>query len=170
LEGLAKAGLPVFCIETRHTKAFLNGFATNKSNDARGIAHMTRVGLFEDVHVKTLMSQKRRALLTARSLLQEKAIAFENDMPWAPAQLRAEGRRVSGGRFEERIRNLVEADPDLAEIMEPSLAGRRKLREGFAKLDKKVLHEAKHECPKGGSRDRLRPASCSAWRPKSTLV
>lgn len=39
-----------------------------------------RVNLFRPVHVKTLMSQKRRALLTARKLLQEKAIAIENDI------------------------------------------------------------------------------------------
>ena len=49
-------------------------------NDARGIAQMMRVNLFRPVHVKTLTSQKRRALLTARKLLQEKAIAIENDI------------------------------------------------------------------------------------------
>jgi phosphohistidine phosphatase SixA len=43
-------------------------------NDARGIAQMMRVNLFRPVHVKTLASQNRRALLTARKLLQEKAI------------------------------------------------------------------------------------------------
>ncbi|NEK20700.1 IS110 family transposase [Rhizobium leguminosarum] len=146
-EGLAKAGLPVFCIETRHTKAFLKASQTNKSdrNDARGIAQMMRVGLFKDVHVKTLTSQKRRALLTARSLLQEKAVAFENDMRGLLRNFGLKVGEVSGGKFEERIRELVEADPDLAEIMEPLLAGRRKLREEFAKLDKKVLQEAKHD-------------------------
>jgi transposase len=36
-DGIAKAGLPVVCIETRHTKAFLKA-QVNKSdrNDARG--------------------------------------------------------------------------------------------------------------------------------------
>jgi hypothetical protein len=34
------------------------------------IAQMMRVNLFRPVHVKTLMSQKRRALLNARKLLQ----------------------------------------------------------------------------------------------------
>jgi transposase len=82
-EGLAKARLPVFCIETRHTKAFLNALQRNKSdrNDARFNAPMKRVGLFKEVHVKSLTSQKRRALLTTRSLLQEKAIGLENEMP-----------------------------------------------------------------------------------------
>ncbi|MCA0851059.1 IS110 family transposase [Salipiger thiooxidans] len=39
-EGLARAGLPVICIETRHAKAFLKA-QVNKTdrNDARGIAH-----------------------------------------------------------------------------------------------------------------------------------
>jgi transposase len=56
----------------RHTKAVLKA-QINKSdrNDARGIAQMMRVNLFRPVHVKTL----RRALLNARKLLQEKAIA-----------------------------------------------------------------------------------------------
>ena len=54
----------------------------NKSdrNDARGIAHMMRVGLYRPVHVKTLTSQKRRMLLTSRQLLQAKAIDIENDL------------------------------------------------------------------------------------------
>lgn len=146
-EGLAKAGLPVFCIETRHTKAFLKASQTNKSdrNDARGIAQMMRVGLFKNVHVKTLTSQRRRALLTARSLLKEKAIALENDMRGLLRNFGLKVGVVSGNKFEERIRELVEADPDLVEIMEPLLAGRRKLREEFTRLDKKVVHEAKHD-------------------------
>src|SRR6202795_3071071 len=45
--GLAEAGVPAICIETRHTKAFLRA-QVNKSdrNDARGIAQMMRVNLF----------------------------------------------------------------------------------------------------------------------------
>jgi transposase len=38
------------------------------------------VNLFRPVHIKTLTSQHRRALLTARKLLQEKAVAIENDI------------------------------------------------------------------------------------------
>jgi len=73
-EGLARAGLPVICIETRHTKAFLKA-QPNKSdrNDARGIAQMMRVHLYRAVHVKTLTSQKRRALLTVRKLFTKQS-------------------------------------------------------------------------------------------------
>ena len=49
-------------------------------NNARGIAHMMRVGLYRPAHVKTLRSQKLRMLLTHRKLLQSKAIALENDL------------------------------------------------------------------------------------------
>ncbi len=139
--GLAEAGLPAVCIETRHTKAFLKAQQVNKSdrNDARGIAQMMRVNLFRPVHVKTLTSQKRRALLTARKILQEKAVAIENDIR---GLLRNFGLKVGGvglGKFDERIRELVEGMPELVEIMEPLLAARQKLREMFTKLHRKLL-------------------------------
>src|SRR3984893_18455322 len=138
--GLAEAGVPAICIETRHAKAFLKA-QVNKSdrNDARGIAQMMRVGLFQPVHVKTLASQKRRALLAARKILQEKALAIGNDVP---ALLRNFGLKVGivgVVGFEQRIHDLVEGVPELADIMEPLLAARRVLREKFAKLHRKVL-------------------------------
>ena len=138
--GLAEAGVPALCIETRHAKAYLKA-QINKTdrNDARGIAQMMRVNLFRPVHVKTLASQKRRALLTARKLLQEKAIAIENDIR---GLLRNFGLKVgvaSAVMFEQRIRELVEGMPELGELMEVLLDARRKLREQFSKLHRKLL-------------------------------
>jgi len=128
---LAQAGLPAICIETRHTKAFLKA-QVNKSdrNDARGIAQMMRVNLFRPVHVKTLASQKRRALLTARKLLQEKAHAIENDIR---GLLRNFGLRVGAvgvAKFDQRIRELVEGMPELVEIMGPLLISRKQHQSG----------------------------------------
>jgi transposase len=100
---------------------------------------MMRVNLFRPVHVKTLASQKRRALLTARKLLQEKAIAIENDIR---GLLRNFGLKVgvaSAVMFEQRIRELVEGTPELGELMEVLLDARRKLREQFSKLHRKLL-------------------------------
>src|ERR1700754_3986123 len=142
--GLAEVGLPVICIETRHTKAFLKA-QVNKSdrNDARGIAQMMRVNLFQPVHVKTLTSQKRRALLTARKLLQEKAIAIENDIRGLLRNFGLKVGVVGTLGFDSRIHELVEGMPDLLEIIGPLLAARQKLREEFVKLDRKVRGEAR---------------------------
>jgi len=139
-DGVAEAGLPVVCIETRHTKAFLKA-QVNKSdrNDARGIAQMMRVNLFRPVHVKTLASQKRRALLTARKVLQEKSLAIENDIRGLLRNFGLKVGVVGKIGFEQRIRELVEGMPDLTEITAPLLSARRTLREQFATLHSKLL-------------------------------
>ena len=138
--GLAQAGLPVICIETRHTKAFLKA-QVNKTdrNDARGIAQMMRVNLFRPVHVKTLTSQHRRALLTARKLLQEKAIAIENDIRGLLRNFGLKVGIVGPVGFGTRIRELVDDMPELAEIAVSLLAARQTLREELSRLHRKVL-------------------------------
>ena len=144
--GLAEAGLPAICIETRHAKSFLKA-QVNKTdrNDARGIAQMMRVNLFRPVHVKTLLNQKRRALLTARALLKEKALAFENDIRGLLRNFGLKVGIVGVGKFEERIRELMETLPDLQEIITPLLDARRKLREEFSKLHRRLLDIVQHD-------------------------
>lgn len=139
-EGLATAGLPVVCIETRHTKAFLKA-QVNKTdrNDARGIAQMIHVDLYKTVHVKTLTSQKRRALLKARKLLQEKAIAIENDIRELLRNFGLKVGAIGTIGFFDRIRELVDDSAELLEIMEPLLSVRQKLRETFTLLHSKLL-------------------------------
>jgi transposase len=144
--GLIEAGLPAICIETRHAKAFLKA-QVNKTDrkDARGIAQMMRVNLFRPVHVKTLTSQKRRALLTARKLLQEKAIAIENDIRGLLRNFGLKVGVVGTLGFDSRIHELVEGMPDLLEIIGPLLASRQKLREEFSRLHRKVLEIARDD-------------------------
>jgi len=137
---LAEAGLPVICVETRRMQAVLKA-QINKTdrNDARGIAQMMRVGLYRPVHVKTLRSQKLRMLLTHRKLLQSKAIAIENDVR---ATLRNFGLKVGMAgkvKFEMRIKELVQNQPDLGVLVEPLLIVRRVLREQTVILHRRLL-------------------------------
>lgn len=144
--GMVEAGLPAICIETRHTKAFLKA-QVNKTdrNDARGIAQMMRVNLFRPVHVKTLTSQKRRMLLTARKLVQEKAIALENDMRGLLRNFGLKVGIVGTVGFDARILELIEDVADLASIMVPLLAARQKLRETFTTLHRQLLSIVRHD-------------------------
>src|ERR1700680_163117 len=67
VNALTAAALPVICVGTRHMKALVTAQPLNKTepNDARGIAQMMRVGLLKPVHVKTLLAQEQRMLLTS---------------------------------------------------------------------------------------------------------
>ena len=113
----------------------------NKSdrNDARGIAHMMRVGLYRPVHVKTLASQKRRVLLTSRQLLQAKALDIENDLRGTLRNFGLKVGVVGVSKFEARIRDLVMDLPDLAAITEPLLTARRVLRGQLGVLHRRLL-------------------------------
>jgi transposase len=136
----AEANLPVICVETRHMRAVLKA-QINKTdrNDARGIAQMMRAGLYRAVHVKTSRSQKLRMLLTHRKLLQSKAIAVDNDLRGTLRNFGLKVGPVGAARFEARIRELVENQPDLAELVEPLLIVRRVLREQIAVLHRRLL-------------------------------
>ncbi|OJH43083.1 IS110 family transposase [Paracoccus sp. SM22M-07] len=137
--GLAAAGFPIICVETRHMKAALSA-QINKTdrNDARGIAQMMRVRLFCPVHVKTERSQEIRMLLTARKFLQLKIIDAENS---PRGMLRNFGLKVGAVtrlQFEARVIELIEARPHLTITIAPLLKVRRVLREQYQFLHKAI--------------------------------
>jgi transposase len=141
VNALTAADLPVICVETRHMKALLTAQQINKTdrNDARGIAQMMRVGLFKPVHVKTLVAQEQRMLLTSRKLLQRKLLDVESDLRGTLRNFGLKVGVVSGGRYEARVRELVADFPRLAAIAEPLLNVRRVMRQQFAVLHKMLL-------------------------------
>src|ERR1700751_5265963 len=141
MSGLAEAGLPMICVETRHMKALLTAQQINKTdrNDARGIAQMMRVGLFKPVHVKTLAAQEQRMLLTSRKLLQRELLDMESDLRGTLRNFGLKVGVVSRSRYEARVRELVEGFPRLAAIVEPLLSVRRVMRQQFAVLHKMLL-------------------------------
>lgn len=142
VNGLTEADLPVICVETRHMKALLKAQQINKSdrNDARGIAQMMRVGLFKTVHVKTLVAQEQRMLLTSRKLLQRKLLDIESDMRGTLRNFGLKVGAVSTRNYDARIRELVEGFPRLAAIVEPLLTVRAVMRQQLAALHKMLLN------------------------------
>ena len=141
VNALTAAGLPVICVETRHMKALLTAQQVNKTdrNDARGIARMMRVGLFKPVHVKTLLAQEQRMLLTSRKLLQRKLLDVESDLRGTLRNFGLKVGVVGGSRYEARVRELVAGFPRLAAIAEPLLSVRRVMRQQFAVVHRMLL-------------------------------
>ena len=85
--------------------------------DARGIAQLLRLGWYRSVHAKSASSQEMRALLTARKLIQGKLLDIESGIR---GLLRGFGLKVgtiSRGRFDARIRELVEGQAMLEAVM-----------------------------------------------------
>jgi transposase len=137
---LVAAGLPAILIETRHVKAALSAMTVKSDrNDARGIAHLMRMGWFRPVHCKSLPAQEIRALLTARKLLQAKLHDIEMGLR---GLLRGFGLKVgpvSKGQYDARIRALVAGHTMLEQIAEPMLRVRAALRAEFADLHRRLL-------------------------------
>ncbi|MGP2492199.1 IS110 family transposase [Mesorhizobium sp. PUT5] len=144
--GLAAAGYPVICVETRHMKAALSA-QINKTdrNDARGIAQMMRVGLYKPVHVKTVRSQEIRMLLTARKFVQAKIVDAENNLRGLLRNFGLKVGVVTRLQFERRIIELLEQSPHLHLVIDPLLEVRRVLREQFQRLQKAMERLAEND-------------------------
>lgn len=142
---LAKANIPVVCVETRHMKAALAA-QLNKTDrhDARGIAQMMRVGLFKPVHVKTPNSQRLRTILAARQLLRNKFQDVENEIRGLIRNFGYHLGKVTARDFEPRVRELV-ADTELHVVADALLQARRSLREQFGRLDDMLVKLARQD-------------------------
>jgi transposase len=69
--GLVAEGFEAVLLETRHVKAALSAMTVKTDRrDARGIAHLLRLGWYRPVHAKSASAQEVRSLLTARKLIQ----------------------------------------------------------------------------------------------------
>ena len=143
-DGLAEAGLPVVCAETRQLKAVLSA-TVNKSdrNDARGIAQMLRVNMIRPVHVKTVSSQEKRMLLTNRKFMLKQLCDAESHIRGTLRNFGLKVGQVSRGRFETRIRELVEDRAALTCLVQPMLRARAELLTAFNELHSMMLHQVR---------------------------
>lgn len=138
--GLVAAGFETVLLETRHVKAALSAMTVKTDRrDARGIAQLLRLGWYRPVHAKSASSQEIRSLLTARKLIQGKLLDIESGIRGV---LRGFGLKVgpiSRGRFEVRIRELVEGQTMLETVVGSMLAARTALQAEFARLHRALL-------------------------------
>jgi transposase len=115
--------------------------AINKTdrNDARGIAHVVRIGWYRSVHVKSRRSQELRFLLGARKSTLNRIQDAENELR---GMLKTFGFRIgptTRRSFAARVRELLDKQAALRAIAEPLLAVRAVLLEEHQRLHKMVL-------------------------------
>lgn len=138
--GLIAAGFETVLLETRHVKAALSAMTVKTDRrDARGIAHLLRLGWYRPVHAKSASAQEVRSLLTARKLIQGKLLDIESGIRGVLRGFGLKVGTVSRGRFEARIRDLVEGQAMLATVVGSMLAARAALQAEFARLHRALL-------------------------------
>lgn len=138
--GLKRAGLEAVLLETRHVKAALSAMTVKTDRkDARGLAHLMRMGWFRPVHAKSIGSQEVRALLVARKQLLGRLIDVELSIRGILRGFGLKVGPVTRKGFEARIRELVSGQVTLERIAGAMLSARTALKEEYAKLHKAVL-------------------------------
>ncbi len=127
--GLAAAGFETVLLETRHVKAALSAMTVKTDRrDARGIAHLLRLGWYRPVHAKSASAQEVRSLLTARKLIQGKLLDIESGIRGVLRGFGLKVGTVSRGRFEMRVLDLIAAHAMLETVVGSMLAARAALQ------------------------------------------
>jgi transposase len=143
---MAKAGLAVELLETRHVRAaFKTMPVKTDKKDARGIAQLMRMGWFRAVHCKSLSAQEVRAMLTARKLLQGKLHDVEMSLRGI---LRGFGLKVgptTPRTYAARVKALVEGQPTLQTIAEALLKARGVLEQELRLFERRVRTMARDD-------------------------
>jgi transposase len=138
--GLITAGYEAVLLETRHVKAALSAMTVKTDRrDARGIAQLLRLGWYRPVHAKSASAQEVRSLLTARKLIQCKLLDIESGIRGVLRGFGLKVGMISRGRFEARIRELVEGQTMLETVVGSMLGARAALQAEFARLHRALL-------------------------------
>jgi transposase len=139
-DGLVRAGYETVLLETRHVKAALSAAPVKTDRkDARGIAHLLRMGWYRPVHRKSPSAQELRALLAGRKLLQGKLLDVELSIRGILRGFGLKLGEATKSRFAARVRELITGHAMLEAVMEPMLRARDALRAEAAELHRRML-------------------------------
>lgn len=166
-EGLAAAGLPAICIETRQANAAMKTMPNKTDrNDARALAHIMRTGWFRQVHVKSRQCRLWRSLLVARRTVLNQMRSIENVVR---AILREAGLKLgtpSRALFDPKVRELAAGDKELMPLIEPMLAILTTMLRELDRLTQQVLAIVRQEktCRRLMSAPGVGPITALAFR------
>jgi transposase len=136
----------VVLLEIRHVKAALSAMPVKTDRkDARGIAQLLRMGWYRPVHAKSADAQEVRALLVGRKLLQAKLLDVELSICGILRGYGLKVGEVSRGRFEARIRDLIEGHDMLETVIGAMLQARAVLWNEFTRLHRAMVKIARAE-------------------------
>jgi len=144
--GLTSAGFETVLLETRQVKAALSAMVVKTDRkDARGIAHLLRMGWYRPVHCKSVPAQEVRALLAGRKLLLGKLRDVELSIRGLLRGFGLKVGEVSKGRLEARIRELIAGHPMLEQVIQPLLRAREVLNQQYHVLHRAMLNLVRHD-------------------------
>ena len=134
---LEDLGVPIVCLEARHVRAAMAA-QRNKTDqhDARALAQIVRTGWFRQVHIKSQESYRLRLLLTQRRNLKQKHLDIENSIRHSLKAFGIRVGRISRGRFEGKVRELIGDDEMMRGMIEPMLKVRAVMWEQYGILHK----------------------------------
>jgi transposase len=143
---MAKAGLAVELLETRHVRAaFKTMPVKTDKKDARGIAQLMRLGWFRAVHCKSLSAQEVRAVLTARKLLQGKLHDVEMSLRGIRRGFGLKVGPTTPRTYAARVEALAEGLPTLQTIAEALLKARGVLEQELRLFERRVRTMARDD-------------------------
>lgn len=141
---LTAEGLPAICIEARHAQKIL-GETLNKTdaNDADGLAQLAETGFYKAVRVKSFDAMLIRTLVGARTQLLTITTQLTNQIRGVLKTFGLIVPKGIGRVFDFNVRELLEGQTQLAQIILPLLDVWHEVRERVAALTRQVLAAAR---------------------------
>ena len=141
---LTQLGVPLVCLDARHTKAALS-LQANKTdrNDAHGLAQIVRTGWYRPVEMKSLESHELRVMLQARQRLVGMRTTLYNQVRGLLKTFGVVLPRGKGSTFIRLVRSRTSELPALQLAIEALLSAWREVHTQVTALDRALRRAAK---------------------------